>query len=606
MCGVAGMLRFDQQPIEPARLRAMEEAIACRGPDDRGTFVDGRCGLVHARLAIIDKASGAQPMRRGELTVVYNGEIYNHRDLRRQLESLGHRFTSDHSDTEVLLHGYKQWGTMLPRHLHGMFAFVIWDAAERTLFAARDRIGKKPLYFHRSGGEMVFASSVAGVAGGVGALPLNREALGHYLTFGYFDTASIFEGVSELPAGHWMTVSPSGPSRIYPYWQPPPISATRTSVGVADVLRQMIDDAVRARLEADVELGCFLSGGIDSTLIACLAQEHMRRQTRRLKTFTVAMPDARYDEGPAARATAEAIGSEHVELVAEPHVEDDLLTLTREMGEPLADSSILPTYWISRAAKQHVTVALSGDGGDELFGGYSRYRAMLLIRRYRALLNCVPAGLFAAGETKSPTARVRRLIEAASFEHPAQQYLSIVRLFTPGQLRQLGLGDLAVSQMPSWPDAVDPAEAAKRWDLLRYLPFDLLRKVDRASMAVGLEVRCPMLDSAVVDLAAHLPSAVIMPRGRTKALLRRIAAPLVPPEVLKRKKSGFAVPISAWFRSTLRSMLMRWLLEHRGLTDLGVDRRGLESLIQQHMRGKVDHGHRLFALLGLAMWTEQR
>lgn len=623
MCGIAGIFRWDDQPIEVGRLEGMQRRIACRGPDAQTSQVAGRCGLVHVRLAVLDPVGGHQPMvlkrpragGAGDLSLIFNGEIYNHRELRRQLETLGHRFTTDHSDTEVVLHGYAAWGEDLPNHLRGMFAFAVHDGGDGSLFLARDRAGKKPLFLHRSPRELVFASLVSAVAGALDHTPaIDSGALLNYLTFGYSFERSLFDGITELPAGHWMRVHRDGRSEQARYWSPP-LPLGKPPFGVLyrrrdniALVRTALHEAVVSRLEADVPLGCFLSGGIDSSIIAALAQQELSRRGERLKTFSVAMPDARYDEGPHAKMVAEHIGAEHHALTAEPHVEEDLKLLIASMGQPLGDSSILPTYWVSRAARRHVTVALSGDGGDELFAGYERYRALRLLRHHRwwlRVLAMLPLERFGGGEQKSLMARFARLAQAARRSAAAQQYLNIVRLFTPQQLQALGIEAMA-GAMPNWPEIADRVDAARRWDMEHYLPFDLLRKVDRASMAVALEVRCPMLDTAVYELAARLPRRVLMPRGRPKGLLRRVAAQLLPRQIVRRPKMGFAVPIGGWFGTSLRPMVQGHLIDAPSLAELGLRREGVETLVSQHMRGEADHSQRLFALLSLSMWQQWR
>ncbi len=626
MCGIAGIVRFDDQPIERRRLEAMRDHLRHRGPDGEGIAAYERCALVHTRLAIIDLLSGQQPMHvaraadlaggasgGGPLHLVFNGEIYNHRALRQQLEKLGHRFTSDHSDTEVLLLGYRQWGLELPKHLHGMFAFAIWDEDAQRLVLVRDRTGKKPLYVFRRDRELCFASLAATVRAGLpsGLRPgINPSALRNYLRLGYTFRASLIDGIEEIAAAHLMVVDAQGAVTTHQYWQPPPISLTSTSLGAVASTREVLMEAVSTRLEADVPLGCFLSGGIDSSVIAALAQRKLQAEGRGpLHTFSVAMPDLDYDESRFAQRVARAIGAEHVRLEADPShdIVGDLTRLVAIAGEPLADSSILPTHWLSRATRQHVKVALSGDGGDELFGGYDRYRALWLLQRLRGILRLAPTGMLTAVEPRSRRARLRRLREAARFDTPARQYLSMVHLFTDEQIASLGVATQECwsggesGGVPGWPAEAEPVSAARRWDLTHYLPFVLMRKVDRASMAVALEVRCPMLDTAVCDLAGHLPTTVLMPRGRRKALLRAIASELLPAEIVRRPKRGFAVPIGRWFAGPLQQTL-RDIVTDGTLDAMGFERNAIVRLVDEHVQHKADHTHRLFALLDLAIW----
>lgn len=608
MCGIAGILQLDDQPPAPpvrAALSRMIGPLACRGPDGRGEFVSGPLGFAHTRLAILDAPHGHQPMTNGDLAVVFNGEIYNHHDLRRRLTLRGHRFVTSHCDTEVLLHGYREWGPALPEHLEGMFAFAVWDAKAKRLLLARDRTGQKPLYVHHDSHRLIFASTPAAIVAALGTVPpADPQALMEYLLLGCVADGSLLQGILELPPAHRAIATPGEEPRWNRYWSPPEPerAAAKLPADFDTKFSRAIEGAVAQRLEAGVPLGCFLSGGIDSSLIAALAQRQLVFRGTRLKTFSVSMPDARYDEAPFARRVARHIRSEHHELPAEPHVEEDLRTLIATMGEPLGDSSILPTYWLSKAARQHVTVALSGDGGDELLGGYRRYAAMRMLGRHGWWLRKLPRTR--GGEQKSRRSQWRRLIDAAQRHGPGAQYLSMIRLFDTDWLETLR-GERGGER--GWEPVLelhgaDPADAARRWDFENYLPYDLLRKVDRASMAVGLEVRSPLLDRAVVELVMSEPLAALCPGGRPKGWFRRFAAPLLPPGIARRRKMGFAVPIGAWFAGSLKPMIGAWLLESRGLGELGLRREAVERLITEHNTGVRDHSQRLFALLALAMW----
>ncbi|MHC4993754.1 MAG: asparagine synthase (glutamine-hydrolyzing) [Planctomycetota bacterium] len=615
MCGFVGIFRFNDSPPESndASLLAPAQAVLDpRGPDDIDGYSDNRCSLLHTRLAVLDPADGRQPMTapprpdrdEGALTVAFNGEIYNHHELRNRLTSLNHRFQTDHADTESILHGYRQWGGRSVTYLQGMFAFALWDRDKQQLTLARDRIGKKPLYYTIDHNRILFASTAAAIL----ALEnkprdINPQALTQYLSLGYSTHDTLRQGVRELPAAHMLTVNADGSHQLERYWQPPPLSRTDTAYGGVEAVQRVLTNAIDARLEADVPLGCFLSGGVDSSIIAAIAQQLLaQRGASPLQTFSVAMPDARYDESHHARAAAEHIGAQHHQLTAEPDLENDLVRLTQLTGEPLADSSILPTYWLSRAARKHVTVALSGDGGDELFAGYQRYHAMRFLHRYRRLLCAVPASLLPkAPHQKSRLAKLKRLALAARQPDANRQYRAIINLFSPEQLASL-LPDAPPPQpLPDWPD-YPPQDAARRWDLHHYLPFDLLRKADRASMAASLEVRSPMLDTAVVDLASHLPHRVLAPRGRSKHLLKQLAKPLLPVSIINRPKMGFAIPLDTWFANDLKPTLQKNLLDATLLTDLGFQRPALEQLINDHANRAADHTHRLFALLALAIY----
>ncbi len=616
MCGIAGIIRFDDRPIERERLERMLGHIRHRGPDGSGIAEYPRCGLVHTRLSIIDLLGGQQPMHvarhddHGPLHLVFNGEIYNHRYLRKRLTKRGHAFSTDHSDTEVLLLGYREWGRNLPKHLHGMFAFAIWDEDRRELFMARDRAGKKPLYVRRDGDELAFASLIGTlIAGGADKPPINRDALLNYLQLGYTFGQSLFDNVVEIPAANWMCVAADGRIEYQRYWQPPPISRHSTALGAVDALREVLTEAVQSRLESDVPLGCFLSGGIDSSITAAIAQQCLKeRGDERLKTFSVAMPDIAYDESEHAAGVARLIDAEHTVLMADPSdAVDDLERLMAITGEPNADSSLLPTHWLCRAARQHVKAAISGDGGDELFGGYDRYRALRLLQTHRWWVRALPASLLDSIHAKSAGARLARLVHAArAGADPSAQYRRMIRLFAQPDIVELA-PDLApglnhTPPLPDWPEEYDQVHAAMRWDLVHYLPFELLRKVDRASMAVALEVRCPLLDTPVLDLAGHLPAKVLMPGGRPKGLLRTLAAEYLPRDIVQRPKQGFAVPIGSWFRGRLREPLTA-CLQGDELSQLGLDPTHVRRYLDEHLASRADHTHRLFALLQLAFWA---
>lgn len=620
MCGLAGIFRYDGQQADRQGLVRMLHALAPRGPDEQRLRVRGSVGLAHARLAVLDPATGRQPMERaafgayGPAAVVFNGQIYNHRELRRQLQEMGHIFHTDHSDTEVLLHGHRQWGPELPSKLRGMFAYAIHDEAAGCVVMARDRAGKKPLFIRRGAGCYFFGSTLSSlVAGDVSDPSVDRRALRDYLTFGYTCGRTLLEGVMELPPGGWARLASDGTLSMGRYWRmpdPPETADPPRPRPTEDDWKRLLLDAVRCRLEADVPLGCFLSGGIDSSLVAAIAC-HVTGGG--IKTFTARMPDADYDEGPWAARVAGHIGAEHRELMIEPAVLADLKRLIATMGEPLGDSSILPTYWLSRAARRHVTVALSGDGGDELFGGYRRYRAMNLLMRQGWWLKRLPGlGDGQSGRAeKSMLKRLERLAAAARWGNPADQYLQIVRLFSDEQIALLD-GEPAGASASimslaewAWPaEPIGPDEAGRRWDFEHYLPGDLLRKVDRASMATGLEVRCPLLDTALMETAIGGGLRAGDPHGVGKGVLRKLAGEMLPPEVARRGKSGFAVPLASWLGGPLREPMRQMLLEDPALGELGLNRDAAARFIIEHEQGTKDHAHRLFALMSLSLWRQ--
>lgn len=628
MCGIAGIVCFDDQPIDQQRLKQMLRQVRHRGPDGEAISVHGRCGLVHARLSILDPDGGHQPMHLSSLPgygvdsslhLVFNGEIYNHRELRRELTQSGCRFQSDHCDTEVVLAGFGLWGTDLFERLEGMFAVAIWDQTQKRLWLARDRSGKKPLYFRKTEQELMFGSLVATL---VAASPddcrpgFDTEAMLTYLRFGYSFDRSMIEGIEQVPAASWMEIGSDGQVQCECFWQVPVSSASIASVETSQDLGWLLEQAVAIRMEADVPLGCFLSGGIDSSIIATLAQRACSRQgADRLRTFTVAMSSIDYDESDVAAQVARQIDTEHTILEAAPtNVIEDLNTMIAVAGEPTADSSLLPTYWLCQATRKHVGVVLSGEGGDELFGGYDRYRALRLLAAHQWWLQWIPLALFSHTNPRSRRTRVRRLLEAArSTSDPAKQYQCLVHLFTADQIRVLWpdggqngfrhLIPVTPASVPDWDEQAVPVEASMRWDRQFYLPHALLRKVDRASMAVGLEVRCPMLDRHLCEWAAARSASVLIPGRQSKHLLRTVAAELgLPSAIVNRPKQGFAVPIGDWFRSTMKDSLAEHLFSGE-LERLGLALDPIRIFYDQHVHSVADHSHRLFSLLQLVLWS---
>ncbi len=621
MCGIGAILRTDGEPIPDEWLDAIDDRIAHRGPDGQGRFRDqarpeGRetvhVGLVHRRLSVIDHRGGAQPMvsKRGRtkseglLAVVFNGCIYNHRQLRRELEARGHRFTSDHSDTEVLLHGHREWGSALQEHLEGMYAFALWDHNAASLTLGRDWFGEKPLYHRLQGSEerglgMVVAASDAAAVGAIpGGALVEPEGVERFVSR-FLQLGRAWRGRTLSPAGvEVANVDPSGHERLIADEPGPKLDD--------DGFEHLIEQAVTRRLEADATLGCFLSGGVDSSLIAWYARQHKPD----LQTFSVRMPDERYDESEHARFMALHLGTDHSTLDVDPNPAEDLLKLIRILGQPFGDSSILPTYWISRAARQHVKVALSGDGGDEMFIGYERYLAARMLEKRWRLLRNIPRWLLRRTHPRGVIHKIGRLGQMAR-DFPTFGVLSTESIFTRKQIEALLGGPMPNDPEQPCPPLAQGADqdglAELRWaDLTGYLPDDLLCKVDTASMAVALEVRCPYLDRDLARGAIAAPLGQLIPGGQRKGLLRRIARRHLPASEVDRPKQGFAIPIGQWFRTNyggLRTLLLDHLHSTEPFGPIHLDRRAVRTLIDQHMSGSLDHGHRLFALLTLSMWA---
>jgi asparagine synthase (glutamine-hydrolysing) len=583
VCGIAGIIGGGGD------VRRMTSRLAHRGPDDEG-FYDGVLGF--RRLSIIDLTGGAQPMKGcGELRIVFNGEIYNYRELRASLKD--HVFRTQ-SDTEVILHLYEEKGSACVRELDGMFAFAIWDPAKRTLFAARDRLGKKPFVYRHDGERLEFASELAALEtrGGI-----DRTALEHYLAFAYIPAPlTIYQGVRKLPPGHTLTFE-RGSLRVERYWEPVLDPVEGSEEELSEHLAAAMAAAVKKRLVADVPVGAFLSGGIDSSIVSGLMSRFQRAQT-----FSISFREEKFNEIEFAREAAARFGTEHREFEVTANAVEVLPLLVERFGEPFGDASAVPTYYVSRETSRHVKVALSGDGGDELFLGYRRHEAIARM----ASLKRWPAPMLAAGALalrpwrSNYGERVRRMF-AMSRASLGELYADLVSVFTPAMRRALGLG-APVEQYIAAPfsaPADDPAARAGMADLSTYLPNDILTKVDIASMANGLEVRCPFLDAGVVELALRMPARF----RRGKRILRRAFRDLIPPSILSRGKMGFGVPLTEWLRGSLRPMLEDAMasLGKRGL----VEAAELRRLSSEHLGGAADHRDRLWLLLVLELWARR-
>lgn len=601
MCGIAGIVGAPQ----PTVLQAMCARLAHRGPDGEGLLAgaDG-VQLGHRRLAILDLAGGHQPMLLTDdsLAIVFNGEIYNHAELRRELVQAGAVFRSDHADTEVLLHGWRRWGTAMFERLNGMFALALHDRSTRQLILARDRFGKKPLYYH-AGESLVFASELS-------ALRLHpqvpkavdRRALRKYYGYGYVPAPlSWIEGVHKLPAGHWLVLDLESRTHAVRRWwryraEPDPALAARPLADLEREFLWFLDRAVARRLVADVPVGAFLSGGIDSSAVAALAMRHCRLD--RLRSYSIAFSDDAFDESPHARLVAQHLGCQHqVETFSVDALRDCLPQVLARLDEPLADASLLPTFLLCRHARREVTVALGGDGADELLAGYDPFRALAPARWYQRwigrplhrAISALVARLPVGHGYMSLDFRLKRSLRG--LEHPPRLWLPA--WMSPLTAREIGelLGEpvdveeLYSEAIAAWEQGPgDDVDRATSFYIETYLQDDILTKVDRASMLNSLEVRAPFLDIEVVDFLRRLPSAFKLRDGVSKWLLRRASAELLPPAILKRRKQGFAVPVGRWF--------------HDGtLAAPGRGQRWWLAQAEEHRRGRCDHRLSLWAQL---------
>jgi asparagine synthase (glutamine-hydrolysing) len=620
MCGIAGRVNFKTQgPVDPAVVHGMCELIAHRGPDGQGVWVDGHVGLGHRRLAIIDLSpAGRQPMAltQGDIHITFNGEIYNFLELRRELEARGHRFRT-RSDTEVLLVAYQEYGVECLTKLRGMFAFALWDAPRRRLFVARDRAGKKPLHYRLDADGIAFASEPKAFLAepGFQASP-SVEALAEYLTYQYVPCPlSAFEGVSKLPPAHYLLVE-NGKVSVNRYWKLSYARKIAVSDGEAtEALIAHLREAVRLRMISDVPLGAFLSGGVDSSLIVALMAEH----TPRVKTFSIGFGEADFDELPYARQVAERYGTDHREFVVRPDATEIIPKLVWHYGEPFADASAIPTYYVSQMTREHVTVALNGDAGDENFGGYSRYLVNGVSAQFARLPSGVKRGLAGVaeslpvnGRTRSLPSRLARWVRRTSeprLKRHARRIMHFqpelrAEVCTPEFVENAGAKDAFDLLWHAYDasDAVDEIDRMLDVDVNRYLPDCLLVKVDIASMAHGLEARSPMLDHVFMEFAASLPSQMKVRDGVTKYILKRAAEPFLPPDNIYRTKRGFSIPLAPWFRHAFgdyaRDVLMDGRLARRGYFRMDV----IECLIDEHQQGINAWQKELWNLLILELW----
>jgi len=622
MCGICGFAHANKGLADRRRLlELMTDLLRHRGPDDEGYHVDEMVALGMRRLSIIDLHTGDQPVANedGSIRLVFNGEIYNFRELRDHLEAKGHRFSSQ-SDTEVLVHGYEEHGDAVLSLLNGMFAFALWDAREQRLLLARDRLGIKPLYYYAQADQIVFGSELKAVVAYPGVpRELDLIALDQYLTLEYIPAPrTIYHGVSKLRPGHKL-VFQEGTARVAPYWQLEKVPLPEDEGELRAHLKELLRDSVRLQMVSDVPLGAFLSGGIDSSTILAFMSELSDEPVR---AFSIGFEDATYDELPYARLVANRFGAHHVERVLPSDVHDLAEKLIRHFDEPFADFSIFPTYLVSQLAREHVKVVLSGDGGDEIFGGYETYLAQSLDRYYRLIPHGLRATLLPSmldqispGRAKKGLLnRAKRFVEGGSLPSGLQH--SRWMMFMSGEdkrslyheafsnhVESEGVADL----LRSWFERVAglPQLSQQQFvDIHTYLPDDILTKVDRMSMAVSLEARVPLLDHRLVEFAWSLPSRHKVHRMKTKVLLRQAMTDILPADVLRKPKEGFSIPIKHWLRGPLRP-LMQDLLSSSKLREGGLFREEcVQGWIGEHLAGKANHSHRLWALIAFQLWRE--
>lgn len=617
MCGIAGIVATDREfQVSAADIQRMCAAIGHRGPDDEGLLANGPVGLGMRRLSIIDVFGGQQPIHNEDRSVwvVFNGEVYNFSELRRELEADGHRFYT-HSDTEVIVHLYEHQGPDCVRRLRGMFAFALYDFRNQILLLARDRLGKKPLHYAVRNGTLYFGSEIKSLLAAAPELAaLDDEGIGQFLYYGYIpDPLTAFSSIKKLPPGYTLQFK-HGSVLLHQYWDLPQFCSVDLSEQECfDQLEQALLDAVRMRLIGEVPLGALLSGGVDSSLIVAAMA---RVSCAPIKTFSIGFSEADFNEAGYARAVATRFGTDHKELTIHADLWETVQFLTSIIDEPFADSSVIPTYHVSRIAREHVTVALSGDGGDELFAGYDSY----IVHQRRRFLDLLPDWI-APGYHKFVYPRLPAKLRGRKLSYnfvlssrdrfvggkeTLSAYDTELTILSPEFSRFLCANNGPASTMRKYYDdapATDLVSRMQYTDLKTYLTADVLTKVDRMSMACSLEVRCPLLDHAFVELAATLPLAMKIRGNGRKYALRRLAERMgVPSHVLSRPKKGFALPLKHWMRTEMKDQLSAVLLDPRTLQRGYFRKEAIERILGEHNRGERDHSSALWQLLSFELW----
>lgn len=612
MCGIVGFInrQFSRDSAEQL-IDSMCQVIRHRGPDDQGTWVGDGVALGMRRLSIIDLAGGHQPIFNEDqyILVVFNGELYNYRDLQQDLQAQGHHF-STHSDTEVIVHAYEEYGDECVNHLRGMFVFALWDRRRQRLLAARDRFGKKPFNYYWDGQRLIFGSEIKSILQASIPREVNHVALDEYLIYGYVPSPNtLFKGVMKLPPAH-ILVYEEGQIRTQRYWDLPFTPTCQDDEAIAlERIRELVKDAVQVRLMSEVPLGAFLSGGIDSSVVVGLMSQMMSQP---VKTFSIGFEEDDYSELPYARRIAKHFGTDHHEFVVKPDLISVLPHLVWAYDEPFADSSMLPTYYVSKLAREHVTVVLTGDGGDEIFAGYRHYKRELAISHIPGFMRSILSygSLFILDGMRGKK-RLRNLHNDFAIRYVqgsmlfpvgarssmfSDEYFAHVRNHNPYERHTNEFKAIS---------SLDVVTQMQYVDARTYLTDDILVKVDKASMFNSLETRAPLLDQHLVSYVSSLPSSLRMYKSTLKYLLKKAAADLLPPEILARGKQGFATPIKYWFRGDLANYA------HEVLNSVRAQQRGIfnpeftRNLLKEHMNSRlVNHSEAIWALLCLELWFQ--
>jgi asparagine synthase (glutamine-hydrolysing) len=612
MCGIAGIVSLEGKPVRLQEVRQMCSVLRHRGPDDEGFFFQEEEGIAMGmrRLSIIDLKTGRQPIRNedGSIWIVFNGEIYNFRELYQELTARGHTFLSA-TDTEVIVHLYEEMGARCVEKLRGMFAFGIWDSRRKEFLLARDRLGIKPLYYGVVDGRLAFASELKAIL----QLPevsgqLSWEAVSHLFTFLATPPAeSIIHGIQKLEPGHTLTLSAGRPPRVQRYWNlefNPNYRSTEDQL--VDQLRNLLEESVRLHMISDVPLGAFLSGGIDSSAVVALMA---RMSSRPVRTFSIGFRENDYKELEFASMVADKFGTEHQELTVEPNALQIADALTWHLDEPFGDSSAIPTYIVSRLASQHVKVVLSGDGGDEIFAGYDRYLVEQRERGFRFLPWPARMALATLARALPEGVKGRNFLRHMTFPD-TERYLDACTLFRPEGKLKLFQPEVfqKLSHYDPWQAKVESIRTQSHWlsslqhlDLHNYLPLDILTKVDRTSMAHSLEARVPLLDHKLVEFAATIPPELQLKGRTTKYLFKRAMRGILPDSIIDRPKRGFAIPLGRWFRGQLGNFVRQLLLSERSRQRNIFNAAYIETLLQRHERGE-ELDLQLWTLISFELW----
>jgi asparagine synthase (glutamine-hydrolysing) len=624
MCGIVGFVNSNKSPADLSILKRMNRAITHRGPDEDGFYVQENVGLAMRRLSIIDLSGGQQPIFNQDQSkvIVFNGEIYNYQELRADLDSRGHKFYTN-SDTEVIIHLYDKYGTDCVQYLRGMFVFAIWDEREKSLFIARDRVGKKPLlYSHQSNGDLIFGSEFQAV---LQHPSISREvdfsAIDAYLSYLCVPAPqTAFKQIRKLEPAHWLLWK-DGEIKNQRYWSPDFSKKIKISeVEAIEETARILRESVKMRMISEVPLGAFLSGGVDSSAIVALMAEE---SSQPVKTFSIGFEEEDFSELKYAKAVARHVGAEYNEFIVRPNALEVLPTLVKHYGEPYADSSAIPTFYVSKETRKFVTVALNGDGGDESFAGYERYLAMNLAEKYRKIPAVLRKGVIETGvgllpnptKFRSRVKSLKRFVESGSLSN-VERYLGWMSAISPSLKEDLVSdefkaqlnGSRPINVLQKWFDKTEGlgiVDATMLTDQMTYLPNDLLVKVDIASMANSLEARSPLLDHKVIEFAASLPENLKVKGKEIKYLLKKVAANLVPKDVIYRRKMGFGVPIGKWLRTDLKPFVRETLQSEKFAKRGLFEQNKVVELIEKHTAQKDDYGAQIWTLLMLELWFQQ-